>query len=109
MSKKTKVLLTSLIFLAATVTGSAQAATLHHPGSNGGCGASGYEDYNYGAGDVTYFSVPAIANGAEVWVDGATFNTANNTVTPARARFTCSNGVLSTDNPYNHSVSWEPW
>ncbi len=110
MLKTTKKgLLTSLIALTAAVAGSADAATLYNPISNGGCGASYYEDHNYYGAKRTFFSVPDIANGAEIWVDGVTFEYTANYFVPVSAKFSCSNGVLSTDNPYQHDLIWEPY
>ena len=110
MLKTTKKgLLTSLIVLAAAIAGPANAATLYHPIANGGCGASDYQDHNYYGAETTYLSVPEIPNGGQVLVHGVTFQYSNNYFIPVSATFSCSNGVLSTDNPYQHSVSWEPY
>lgn len=109
MSKKTKALLSSMIVLAASIAGTANAMTLHNPIGNGGCGASRYEDHNAWAADLTLLSVPEIANGEQVLVHGVTMHYAMNTVSAATALFSCSNGVLSTNNPYTASVSWTPW
>lgn len=109
LNKTKKGLLTSLIALTAAVAGSADAATLYHPDGNGGCGGSYYQDYDYYGAESTHFSVPPIANGAEVWVDGVTYQHYASWFVPVSAKFSCSNGVLSTDNPFQHDVSWEPW
>ena len=107
MLKKMKMTFAAMPLLLLAVANPISAATLYHPGDDeGGCGASQYDDYNGSTNTYTIFTVPAIANGASVGVSGIQSYNGGPYQYGASATFECSNGVLSTSNPYDFEISW---
>jgi hypothetical protein len=108
MLKNLKMLVLASPLLLAAVTGSASAASVSNPDEDGGCRPVEYNDDNYQFNVYTWFAVPAMANGATVTVGGTSITNGpwGMTYNYPYATFSCSNGVISTDNYYDFSVSW---
>lgn len=108
MLKNLKMLVLALPLLLAAVSGSASAASVSNPDEDGGCRAVEYNDDNYQFNTYTWFAVPAMANGASLEVYGTSVHTDywGQTYNYPGATFYCDNGVISTYNSYDFSVSW---